>query len=278
MRVSFAHSVLAELLAEGILAPSDLILAVCAGERERELFSRLGFSNVVISNIDDEESLDDPSSFAWSHQDAQALTYDDASFDFSFVADGLHHCSSPHRAMLEMYRVARKGIIVIESRHSLLMRVANRIGLSPEYEVEAVIGSEFERGGVNDTSIPNYIYRWTESELMRTIKAFSPYGPPKFRFSYGLNLPNELADWKKSKLKLRIIMIGDPFIRLLTRVFKKQCNTLAMVAVKPRVPADLWPWLKLQGDEIVFDPAYAGQHFEPIEGSRLSARPRRPSQ
>jgi SAM-dependent methyltransferase len=278
MRVSFAHSVLADLLAEGTLARSDSILAVCAGERERDLFSRLGFSNVVISNIDEEENLACPPPFVWSHQDAQSLTYDDFSFDFSFVADGLHHCSSPHRAMLEMYRVARKGIVVIESRHSLLMRIANRVGLSPEYEVEAVVGSEFERGGVNDTSIPNYIYRWTESELMRTIKAFSPYGPPKFRFSYGLNLPYELADWRKSKLKLRMIMIGDPFIRLLTRVFKKQCNTLAMVALKPRVPADLWPWLKLQGDQIVFDPAYAGQHFEPIEGSRLYARPRRPSQ
>jgi SAM-dependent methyltransferase len=277
MRVSFAHSVLGDLLVDGTLTRSDSILAVCAGERERDLFSGLGFADVVISNIDEQESAEGLPPFRWSHQDAQALTYGESYFDFSFVADGLHHCSSPHRAMLEMYRVARKGIVVIESRDSLLMRVANRFGLSPEYEVEAVIGSDFARGGVNDTSIPNYIYRWTETELMRTIKSFSPYGPPKFQFFYGLNLPYELAEWKKSKLKLRVIMIADPFIRGLTRVFKKQCNTLAMVALKPRIPDDLWPWLKLEGDEIVFDPVYADQHFEPIEGSRLSAHPRRSS-
>ena len=73
-----------------------------------------------------------------------------------------------------MYRVARKGIIVIESRRSLLMQIANRLGLSPEYEVEAVVGSELERGGVDNTAIPNYIYRWTEDELMRAINHTIP--------------------------------------------------------------------------------------------------------
>ena len=273
MRSSLANTVLSELLADGTISRSDSVIAVCAAEREHELFSKYNFEHVVISNIYEQDQTNWSPSFSWSFQDAQSLTYDDGSFDFAFVADGLHHCSSPHRAMLEMYRVARKGIIVIESRRSLLMQVANRLGLSPEYEVEAVVGSELERGGVDNTPIPNYIYRWTEDELIRAIKSYDPRGRHHFQFFYELNLPYELADWKKSKLKLKVVRVVDPAIRIVTRVFKKQCNTLAMVVLKPAVPSDLWPWLRLEGGEVVFNPAYADSHFEPVDAimSRYSS-------
>jgi len=274
MRFSLAQTVISELLDDGIISRSDAVLAVCAGEREHELFSTYNFENVVISNIYEQEHINWSASYSWSYQDAQSLSYADGSFDFAFVADGLHHCSSPHRAMLEMYRVARKGIIVIESRRSLLMQVANRLGLSPEYEVEAVVGSELRRGGVNNTAIPNYIYRWTEDELMRAIKSYDPRGRHRVRFFYELNLPYELADWRKSKFKLKVVKVMDPIIQLATRVFKKQCNTLAMVALKPAIPGDLWPWLRMEGDEVVFDPAYADSHFEPVDSimRRYSSR------
>jgi SAM-dependent methyltransferase len=265
MRFSLAQTVISELLADGTISRSDTVLAVCAGEREHELFSTYNFEHVVISNIYEQEHIDWSPPYSWSYQDAQSLSYDDGSFDFAFVADGLHHCSSPHRAMLEMYRVARKGIIVIESRRSFLMQVANRLGLSPEYEVEAVVGSELRRGGVNNTAIPNHIYRWTEDELMRAIKSYDPRGRHRVRFFYELNLPYELADWKKSKFKLNVVRVADPVIRGLTRVFKKQCNTLAMVVLKPAIPKDLWPWLRLEGDDVVFNPAYADRHYEPVE-------------
>lgn len=273
MRFSLAQTVISELLADGTISRSDTVIAVCAGKREHELFSAYDFEHVVISNIYEQEHIDWSPSYSWSCQDAQSLSYDDGSFDFAFVADGLHHCSSPHRAMLEMYRVARKGIIVIESRRSFLMKVANRLGLSPEYEVEAVVGSELERGGVNNTAIPNYIYRWTEDELMRAIKSYDPRGRHRVRFFYELNLPYELADWKKSKFKLNLVRVLDPLVRGVTRAFKKQCNTLAMVVLKPAVPRDLWPWLRLEGDEVVFNPAYADRHFEPVDAimSRYSS-------
>jgi len=272
MRMEFADTVLRDLMRDGLVTPSDTIVAVCAGVRDRDVFERCGFRNVLITNINDSDG-DDPR-FEWSHQDAQQLELEDDSFDFAFVADGLHHCSSPHRALLEMYRVARKGIIVIESRDSLLMRTANRFGLSPTYEVEAVVGSDFSSGGVDNTDVPNYIYRWTEADFRKTLCAFNPRGKHTFRFFYGLNLPYELAGWKKSNMKLNVIKATDPVLRGLTRVFKKQRNTLAMVALKPRVPQDLWPWLKVEDGGVAFARDYAGQHFKEIEGSGLSARPR----
>jgi SAM-dependent methyltransferase len=274
VRIPFTRAVIEELLADGTMTRSNSIVAVAAGVREHGIFLPHGFRDVTITNVDDSGTDDRFPPFKWSYQDAQNLDFEDDSFDFAFVADGLHHCPSPHRAMLEMYRVARKGIIVVESRNSLLMRTANRLGLSPEYEVEAVVGSDCKSGGVNNTEIPNYIYRWTESDLTQTIQSFNPLGKHTFRFYYGLNLPYELAGWKKSGLKLKVIRVADPFLRGFTRVFKKQCNTLAMVALKPRIPEDLWPWLTLESGSVVFNREYGRQHFKEIVGSGLSARPR----
>jgi ubiquinone/menaquinone biosynthesis C-methylase UbiE len=44
-------------------------------------------------------------------QDAENLSYDDRAFDLVVVHAGLHPCYSPHRALLEMYRVARRCVV-----------------------------------------------------------------------------------------------------------------------------------------------------------------------
>lgn len=273
MRVSFAESVIEELLADGTVSPSDSVICVCAGERERDLFAHFSFEHVMLTNID-ARTRDRFRPFEWSYQDAEALQFEDRSFDFAFVADGLHHCFSPHRALLEMYRVSRRGIIVVESRDNLLMRTANILGLTPDYEVEAVVGSEFKEGGVNNTEIPNHIYRWTEPDFKKAIKSYDPHGKHTFRFFHGLNLPHELATWKKNSSKSQVLRISSPLLHALTRLFKKQCNTLGMVALRPHLPRDLWPWLKIENGHIIFDKEYANHHFKELEGSGLSARPR----
>jgi SAM-dependent methyltransferase len=260
MRTPFVESVLTTLIADDVLNRSDSVLAVCAGAAERNLFARLGLTKAVISNVDEAAAGEGLEPFDWSYQDATNLTFDDLSFEFSFVKDGLHHTSAPHRAVLEMYRVSRRGIIVIESRHSLLMRLANRMGLSPEYEIEAVIDHGFREGGLNNTDVPNYIYRWTESEFTKTIRSFDPVGGHTFRFFYGLNLPFTKVEGSKSPVQLRLIELTWPAVELLTRVFKKQCNSFAMVALKPRLPDDLWPWLALEDGNVHFNREYASPH------------------
>ena len=261
MRAEFVASVLEALIEDQIIDTASSLLAVCAGTAERNLFEQMGFTRVVISNLDERMDGTQFAPFAWSFQDAQNLSYDADAFDFVFVADGLHHCASPHRALLEMYRVARKGIVVVESRDSLVMRLANRLGLSPEYELEAVIGNNFVYGGLNNTAIPNFIYRWTEADFKKTIKTYNPTGEHTFRFFYGLNLPYETAAFKKNRLKYYVIKAADPFLKLFTVLFKKQCNSFAMVALKPGIPDAMWPWLKMEHGEIVFNTVYAREHF-----------------
>lgn len=66
----------------------------------------------MISNLDD-RMVDDGryAPMEWSYQDAEHLTYGDETLDVCVVHDGLHHCRSPHQALLEMLRVARRGVL-----------------------------------------------------------------------------------------------------------------------------------------------------------------------
>ena len=262
MRYSFVKKTLQQLITDGVILHQDSILVIAGARSEKSLFEELGLRHVTISNLDERLTGDEFAPFDWSFQDAQNLTFSDQSFAFVFVSDGLHHCASPHRALLEMYRVAEKGVIVFESRDSILMRAANRLNLTPSYELEAVVGNDFTHGGVDNSEIPNYIYRWTEREFQKTILSYNPKGRHAFKFFYGLNLPYSQAEMKKSLVKYFAIRIADPLLRAATRLFRRQCNSFGMVALKPRMPADLWPWLKLEQDRVGFDREYASEIFE----------------
>lgn len=261
MRFEFVESVFRKLLAEQVIRKTDSVLAVCAGHEERRLFASLAFVDVTISNLDERIVGAEFAPFQWSFQDAQNLTFHDKQFDFVFVSDGLHHCLSPHRAMLEMYRVARKGIVVFEGRDSLLLRLAIRMNLVPEYELEAVVDNNYRFGGVNNTQIPNYIYRWTEREFEKTIRSCDPIGKHSFRFYHGLSLPYGTSSMRKSNLKLYIVKLVAPFISVLARLFVKQNNLFAMIAIRPATE-DVWPWLETGEGEPRFKRDYADALFK----------------
>jgi hypothetical protein len=75
-----------------------------------------------------------------------------------------------------MYRVARKAAAVFEARDSLMMRSAIALGFTGDFELEAVSGEGYESGGLNNGPIPNSNFRWTEREVVETIRAADPAG------------------------------------------------------------------------------------------------------
>ncbi|MGH8515830.1 MAG: methyltransferase domain-containing protein [Panacagrimonas sp.] len=248
MRPVFVERVLREMLESGQLRLDDRILAVCSDSAERDLFLSIGFREVTISNLDPRLSEDHCKPYRASCQNAMSLTFEDRAFDFAFVSDGLHHCSSPHRALVEMYRVAGKGVIVIESRDSLLMRAAVALGLSQEYEVSAVQYNNSELGGVDNSEIPNFIYRWTEREFVKSIRANHPVGRHRFHFVYGFNVPgfSMRSDRVAKAVKLGLNLMAG----VLSLIARRQGNAFAMIALRPTVPADLWPWLSLENGKV----------------------------
>jgi SAM-dependent methyltransferase len=119
----FYCEVLRKLMAAEKISISDSVLIVCGGPLDESVMREVGFPNVKLTNIDGVEET----------QDAENLSYADGSFDVVVVHAGLHHCHSPHRALLETYRVARKAAIAFESRDSLLMRIAVKLGFTMDY-------------------------------------------------------------------------------------------------------------------------------------------------
>lgn len=262
MRIPFVTSVLKKLISQDILSLEDSVLCVCADKSEQAVFLGLGFKRVTIANADVRQRGGDYIPYDWSFQDSQQLTFKDRSFDVVFVSDGLHHCRSPHKALVEMVRTARKAVVVFESRDNLLMRVANRFGLSPEYELEAVICNNWIFGGMDNTAVPNYIYRWTEREFSKTVNSFLPHGPNRYHYFYALNLPYEVAKMSGSAMRLLLMNLARPFVWLLTLVAPGQCNSFCMVAQLPQLPRDLWPWLREVNGKVEYNKEYVHGKFK----------------
>ncbi|MCY4194403.1 MAG: methyltransferase domain-containing protein [bacterium] len=231
------------------LGPRTRLLAVCASTEDWDVLCSLGFTDVVVSNLDETFAPLVPEG-AWSYQDAQSLAYDDRSFDWVFVSEGLHHCRSPHRALVEMYRVCRVGIVAIEARDSPLVRLAVRLGMADAYELAAVADQGFRAGGLDNTSVPNHVYRWTESEVVKTLRSYDPTGEPLIEFRYGLRLPTAEATGGRRRVAGRM---SRPVLRAMSTVFKRQCNQLAIIA---RRPTGLYPWLHMVDGQAQFNPGY----------------------
>ncbi|PYQ65142.1 MAG: hypothetical protein DMF54_11925 [Acidobacteria bacterium] len=66
--------------------------------------------------------------------DADDLPFSDASFDYTFVHDGLHHLTEPERAIREMARVSRLGILISEPADASLTRLLTRAHIMKPYE------------------------------------------------------------------------------------------------------------------------------------------------
>jgi len=118
-REHFYERVVGELLEQGLVRREMRVLVVAGGELDRRVFAAHGFGDVTFSNLSSQDAAD--------FEDAEALSYPDGSFDLAVISAALHHCRSPHHALLELHRVARVGLVALEARDSALMRLAIRL-------------------------------------------------------------------------------------------------------------------------------------------------------
>ena len=259
-RSSFYRRVLEQLLDEGVIRRDMSVLVVAGGPADRDAFRELGFEHVTISNVDEDVAAEELAPYEWSFQDAEALTYPDGSFDLTVVSAGLHHCRSPHRALLELYRVARVAALALESRDSALMRVAVKLGAVDEYELAAVAAHGLRSGGVANTSTPNYVYRWSEREVEKTVASFAPHARHRIRFFREFELPEALVEIDRGA-RASVLELARPVVTGITRVLPRQANLFAFAIEKPQLPADLQPWMQADGSELRPDPEVVGRRY-----------------
>jgi len=252
---------LRDLLAKGIVSRQMSVLVVCGGETDRKVLQALGFTDVTITNLDTRWTEEELAPYRWVVQDAESLTYSDNAFDVVVVCAGLHHCHSPHRALLEMFRVAKHCALALEARDSILSRVAERLKVADEYELTAVISDEYLHGGVKNTPIPNYVYRWTEREVSKTIASYYPSAPPQIFWYHGFAPPVGLLKGRKNPMGLLVMYCAYPILWLLIRIFKSQGNLFAFVVIKPDLVTGLFPWLVLKDGAMAFNSEWAEKNF-----------------
>lgn len=246
----FYVDVLKAALRDEALRADDRVLVVCGGDKDEASLREAGLRNFELSNIGGDVEVD-----------VENLTYPDNAFDAVIVHSGLHHCASPHRGLLEMYRVAKRCIILFEPADNLVTRLGQKFGIGQTYEFAAVQGNRLECAGWRNTSVPNWVYRFTASEIRQTINCAAPFGPHRYNFHYRTRVPWRQLRARRNKLALVMAAAAAPVLRLLDAIGPVASNNLAAVVVKPDLPGAKFPWLEKHGADWVANPAWFHEKF-----------------
>jgi len=213
---------------------SGRVLIVGGSAIDVSVLRAVGFRQLTLSNIDSVRlSADDipggeDLSVEVTSADVENLHFGDDSYDVVIAHEVLHHCRSPHAGLLDMLRVSRGHVIVMEPHDSLFMKILGRMRLATfPYELAAVIDHNYQSGGVRDSCIPNFVYRWNRNEVFKTASSFTPdrafelYAHPY----WDLNLDARALSFRKqTRLHIFTSVLGTTgFLRSL-RVLQKILN------------------------------------------------------
>lgn len=217
-------------------------LLISASLYEVKILKELGYLNFSITYHDQDEKnqfldygfIENINLFK---SDLRELTFKDKSFDYAITNATIHHIDLPHKAITELYRIAIKGVLIIESNDSLIMRLATKMKLAEEFEVSSV-NEDRNTGGLLDTAIPNYVYRWTEKEIFKLLKSFDPKNINLVNFDYASDLTNfKNRDSYIENILLKILIITG---KIFFFFFKKQQNCMSIFIDKTKTKKR-WP-------------------------------------
>jgi SAM-dependent methyltransferase len=246
----FYVEVLRSALGRGDLRSDDNVLVVCGGPKDEASLREAGLTHFTVSNISGDAAID-----------VENLAYPDGAFDAVIVHSGLHHCASPHRGLLEMHRVAKRCVILFEPADSLATRIGQKLGVGQTYEFAAVADNQLRYAGWRNTAVPNWVYRFTASEIRQAISCAAPFGPHRFRFHYRTRIPWTQLKMRRNKLPLLMACVAVPLLRILDAIGPVFSNNIAAVIVKPQLPEQAFPWLEKQGDRFAARRAWFEQNF-----------------
>ncbi|UDY23616.1 methyltransferase domain-containing protein [Nocardioides sp. Kera G14] len=239
---TFAH-LLRGHLESGTIGRDDSVLVQFAGIFDEQVCAAVGLRNCEFVNI----APDSPSSdIGGTAVDAHKMPYASGSYDHVIGHSGLHHCSRPHEALHEMYRIASKTVLFVENQDSVAMRWATRAGVVSWHELPAVEAADFESGGVDGTGVPNFVYRWTRRDLQKAVASFDPAYDVPIEIHTEWNLGRERI--ASRVLQQRLGMSDEKATRLFERgqkvlnaVAGRQGNIFAATIRKDL--ARLHPWM-----------------------------------
>jgi SAM-dependent methyltransferase len=161
--------------------------------------------------------------------DAEYLPFRDNSFDYGFVHDGLHHLPVPERAIAELARVARRGIIITEPADASMTKLLIRLHVMKPYE---------EAG--------NYVIRFRALELELLCRSLGfdriassrylvKYGHPPGRWWRQLDIPPLIHAARAAFWLFGVVLLGR-WGNKLAFVAERSSTTLASGSANRPVP------------------------------------------
>jgi SAM-dependent methyltransferase len=249
---------------------TDRILIVGGSYRDANVVYRAGFRSITLSNIepmaDAERKPMEDAELTLLYADLESLSFPDDSYDVVLAHEVLHHCRSPHRALLEMLRVSRKHVILMEPNDSLTMRALIRMRFSFPYELPAVTSNNYEKGGVQNSSIPNYIYRWDRRGVYQAAAAYLPESEFALhvRQYWDFNVDKqELAKRSETRIGSITKIFGPGVFLAGLRLFQLVMNSLPWLSGQGNKffacinkQDKLKPWITRNGDQLDFNRSY----------------------
>ena len=130
---------------------ATLHVASCGSGIDTGYLLRFSRPNIFFSDLSEkalENTLRLFPQFQGQIEDNEELSFDDDSFDFSFIAASLHHLPRPVLGLYELLRTSKRGVIVIEPNDSWLTSLATKIGFAQKYEMHG-----------------NYVYRFSKRDV-----------------------------------------------------------------------------------------------------------------
>lgn len=264
------RAVLEQHLKSSKIDTNEKVLVIGGSWQDADVLLCAGFKNVTLSNFRPEIEECAPAGLRDKVRllaiDAEQIDLQDGSFDFVFAHEVLHHCRSPHRALCEMLRVASKHVVLLEPNDSFAMRALTWAGFSFPYEIFSVVYHEYNAGGVRDSCVPNFIYRWNKNELRKTVSSylaeykFVVHAYPYWDFNVD---ESELSGRKETRIGritsiigvttfLELLRIAQSVLNLIP-ILRRQGNKLFCCIEKTN---ELRPWLTAGVNRIEFNPVF----------------------
>ena len=210
------------------LKKSSSILIIGASSDEIKLFKNEKFTNITVGYFDDRELIDLKKikleyDFEIHKVDARKINFENQSFEYCLTHATIHHIDLPHLAITELYRVSKLGTLIIEGNDSIVMRIATKFGFSEEYENSSISDM---KGGLLNSGLPNYIYRWSEREIYKLLNSYNPNINHQINFIYSHDFKN--AALEKNLYKKIVKYLLSKFLYIIFLFFKKQKNLVGI--------------------------------------------------
>ncbi|MGB9408574.1 MAG: class I SAM-dependent methyltransferase [Terracidiphilus sp.] len=255
--------------AEGIDLQSNVMI-VGGSYEDAEILRKVGFRRMTLTNLQDLANFElppmDGAELCMVNADAEDMQFADGSYDLVLAHEMLHHCRSPHKALLEMLRVSRRHVIIQEPNNSLLMHAFVKLRFSFPYELPAVVFHNFQAGGVRNTCVPNYIYRWNAREMYQTAASYIPESEFSLyvRRYWDFNVDkDELALRSQTRIGSFTKILGPGLFLACLHGFQAVANRLPWLGGQGNKffgcitkYDDLKPWLVRESGRIAFNQDY----------------------